>query len=226
MKKIHVILLLALGLGVSSCFTSYISNKQVMGVQQGMTQRDVESIFGKPDYRRFDGDMEEWEFHRDKGTPVLTSEPMTIIVQFANKKVISMDTFKGYGRPLPHPVVVPPPPTVTTVEVVPGHQPEEIRLMTDTEFNNFIEKLKFTIMSDDQKRLIGQMLDKHDVTSSQCVRIVKEISYTPDQVEMMKKLYPYVRDKQNFNKVIDSLFSTVYKDEMYKFIKEYHQTNK
>ena len=185
MKKIHIILLLALGLGVSSCFTSYISNKQVMGVQQGMTQRDVESILGKPDYRRFDGDMEEWEFHRDNGTPVLT-----------------------------------------TVEVVPGHQPEEIRLMTDTEFNNFIEKLKFTIMSDDQKRLIGQMLDKHDVTSSQCVRIVKEISYTPDQVEMMKKLYPYVRDKQNFNKVIDSLFSTVYKDEMYKFIKEYHQTNK
>ena len=191
MKKIHIILLLALGLGVSSCFTSYISNKQVMGVQQGMTQRDVESILGKPDYRRFDGDMEEWEFHRDNGTPVLTSEPMTIIVQFANKKVISMDTFKGYGRPSPHP-----------------------------------EKLKFTIMSDDQKRLIGQMLDKHDVTSSQCVRIVKEISYTPDQVEMMKKLYPYVRDKQNFNKVIDSLFSTVYKDEMYKFIKEYHQTNK
>lgn len=35
MKKIHIILLLALGLGVSSCFTSYISNKQVMGVQQG-----------------------------------------------------------------------------------------------------------------------------------------------------------------------------------------------
>ena len=27
MKKIHIILLLALGLGVSSCFTSYISNK-------------------------------------------------------------------------------------------------------------------------------------------------------------------------------------------------------
>ena len=62
--------------------------------------------------------------------------------------------------------------------------------------------------------------------SAGAVRIVKEISYTPDQVEMMKKLYPYVRDKQNFNKVIDSLFSTVYKDEMYKFIKEYHQTNK
>ena len=31
MKKIHIILLLALGLGVSSCFTSYISNKAGYG---------------------------------------------------------------------------------------------------------------------------------------------------------------------------------------------------
>ena len=42
--------------------------------------------------------MEEWEFHRDNGTPVLTSEPVTIIVQFVNREVVSMDTFKGYGR--------------------------------------------------------------------------------------------------------------------------------
>lgn len=44
MKKIHIILLLALGLGVSSCFTSYISNKQVMGVQQGSRMHDF-SVF-------------------------------------------------------------------------------------------------------------------------------------------------------------------------------------
>ncbi len=43
---------------------------------------------------------------------------------------------------------------------------------------------------------------------------------------MMKKLYPYVRDKRNFNKVIDILFSNAYKDEMRKFIEEYHQNNK
>ena len=81
-------------------------------------------------------------------------------------------------------------------------------------------------MRDNQKGLIRQMWDNHDPTSSQGLITAKDSSYTPDQVEMMKKLYPYVRDKQNFNKVIDSLFSTVYKDEMYKFIKEYHQTNK
>ena len=39
MKKIHIILLLALGLGVSSCFTSYISNKQVMGTKDSAYSR-------------------------------------------------------------------------------------------------------------------------------------------------------------------------------------------
>ena len=227
MKRIHIILCLTLGILVSSCFTSYVSTKQVMGIHQGMSQSEVESILGKPDYRRFDGDMEEWEFHRDNGTPVLTSEPMTIIVQFVNREVVSMDTFRGYGRPSPmHPVIVPPA-VNTTVEVFPEReQVEEPRLMTDQEFDEFINKLKFTIMNEDQKKLVDRMLKTYDVTSNQCVKIVKEISYTPDQVEMMKKLYPYVRDKRNFNKVIDILFSNRYKDEMRKFIEEYHRNNK
>lgn len=227
MKKIHIILCLTLGILVSSCFTSYVSTKQVMGIYQGMSQSQVESILGKPDYRRFDGDMEEWEFHRDNGTPVLTSEPMTIIVQFVNREVVSMDTFRGYGRPSPmHPVIVPPA-VNTTVEVFPEReQVGEPRLMTDQEFDEFINKLKFTIMNEDQKKLVDRMLKTYDVTSNQCVKIVKEISYTPDQVEMMKKLYPYVRDKRNFNKVIDILFSNRYKDEMRKFIEEYHRNNK
>lgn len=45
-------------------------------------------------------------------------------------------------------------------------------------------------MNEDQKKLVDRMLRTYDVTSNQCVKIVKEISYTPDQVEMMKKLYP------------------------------------
>ena len=227
MKKIHIMLCLALGILVSGCFTSYVSTKQMMGIYQGMTQSQVESVLGKPDFRRFDGDMEEWEFHRDNGTPVLTSEPVTIIVQFVNREVVSMDTFKGYGRPAPMHSVVVPPAVNTTVEVFPNHeQVEEARLMTAPEFDEFINKLKITVMNEDQKKLVDRMLRTYDVTSNQCVKIVKEISYTPDQVEMMKKLYPYVRDKRNFNKVIDILFSNAYKDEMRKFIEEYHQNNK
>lgn len=227
MKKIHIILLSLLMVLGSSCSRSYyISKKNVMDIHSGMTQQEVQTILGKPDYRRFNGGMEEWEFYRDDGTPVVVPSPITIIVQFINKEVISMDTFAGHGRPSQRPVVVPPPP-ITNVEVYPDGGPlKEVSVMTDSEFDNFIEKLKFTIMDDDQKRMIERMLKEHDVTSAQCLRIVKEIGYTPDKVEIMKKLYPYVRDKQNFNKVIDTLFSPVYKDEMNKFIKEYHQSNK
>ena len=53
MKKIHIMLCLALGILVSGCFTSYVSTKQMMGIYQGMTQSQVESVLGKPDFRSF-----------------------------------------------------------------------------------------------------------------------------------------------------------------------------
>lgn len=47
MKKIHIMLCLALGILVSGCFTSYVSTKQMMGIYQGMTQSQVRVRFRK-----------------------------------------------------------------------------------------------------------------------------------------------------------------------------------
>ena len=55
MKNIHIILFFTLWVILGSCSTYYVSNKQVMEVQQGMSRQNVEKILGKPDYRRFDG---------------------------------------------------------------------------------------------------------------------------------------------------------------------------
>ena len=228
MRNIHMILLFALWMVVGSCFTGYVSTKQIMGIQQGMSQQAVENVLGKPDFRRFDGNMEEWEFHRYNETSI-TVIPSTIIIYFTNGKVVSMDTFKRYEEcqgTLPGGIAVTPAIIPSKPVYGPPAPNQEIRLMTDSEFDTFINKLKFTFMSDDQKRMINQLLNQHDVTSEQCVSIVKEISYSPDQLEMAKILYPYVRDKRNFNKVIDVLFSSIYQDEMRKFIKEYHEKNK
>lgn len=225
MRKVSIIVCSALCLLLSSCLTSYVSSNRLLKVQEGMSQQEVVAILGEPDYRRFDGDMEEWEFQREKGTPVLDSSPMTIIVHFVGKKVVSMDTFSSYHQPTPPPPVVVTPP-VSPIEVIPEQEPvREIRVMTDSEFDDFISKLKFTVLTEDQKRLIGQMLQKHDVTSDQSVSMVKEIFMSDDKLEMMKKIYPYVRDKRNFNKVINLLSSSMDKDEMRRFIKEYHQKN-
>ena len=57
MKNIHIILFFALWVILGSCFTSYVSTKQVMGIHQGMPQQSVEKVLGRPDYRRFNGDI-------------------------------------------------------------------------------------------------------------------------------------------------------------------------
>ncbi len=89
----------------AGCVSYYVSNKQMMDIRKGMTVEEVGRILGEPDYRRFEGDLEEWEYRRDKGTP-FTPAPVTIIVQFIGNEVISMDTYSGGDRPAlpPHPV--------------------------------------------------------------------------------------------------------------------------
>ncbi|MDE6162376.1 MAG: DUF4476 domain-containing protein [Bacteroides sp.] len=228
MKKIHAVLFLSLILLCSACFTSSnMSGKMLMSIQQGMTPLEVCNVFGaEPDFRRFDGNSEEWEYRRYSTSA--NAGWSIVLIQFTDGRVSGMDSFKDRSMEMNATTVVPPSPTaVATVGAFPNRYPvKEIRVMSDSEFEKFHDKLKFTIMGNEQKKMIERMLQKHDVTSAQCVEMVKEISYTPDQVEIMKKMYPYVKDKQNFNKVINILFSDTYKDEVRKFIKEYYQNNK
>ena len=61
MKAIkQTLALLALIIGISGCASILGINKDVMmSVEKGMSQKEVSSILGKPDYRRFDHDVEE-----------------------------------------------------------------------------------------------------------------------------------------------------------------------
>ena len=73
MKNIHIILFFTLWVILGSCSTYYVSNKQVMEVQQGMSRQNVEKILGKPDYRRFDGGG-----GRSISSPLKVSIPVTL----------------------------------------------------------------------------------------------------------------------------------------------------
>lgn len=227
MKKIHVIMLLSLVLLTSACYTSrHMSGKMLMSVQQGMTPFEVRSLLGaEPDFRRFDGNSEEWEYRRYSSAGL--GGWSIVLIQFTDGRVSGMDSFEDRSMQMNTATLISPSPTaVATIGAGVSRSVEEIQVMNDHEFEVFHNKLKFTVMSDEQLKQVDRMLQRHDVTSDQCVKIVKEISYTPSQVEVMKKLYPYVRDKQNFHKVVNVLFSDIYKDEIRKFIKEYHEKNK
>ncbi len=217
MNKIHTVLFLSLGLLTGACFTS---SKTLMNIQQGMTQSEIRNIFkSEPDFRRFDGSTEEWEYHRYLG------EWSVVVIRFDDGRVSEMNSFRDPVRVANTTTVVTSPPTVAGT--FPNRCPvEEVRVISDAEFDRFHHQLKFTIKSGEQKQMIEKMLQKHDVTSAQCVKIVKEIFHASDQVEMIKKMYPYVRDKRNFNQVIDILFSDTHKNEVREFIKKYHRNNK
>ena len=224
MKKIQVIMLLSLVMLTSACFTTstYMSGKKLMSVKQGMTTDEVRSIFGgEPDFRRFENGFEMWEYRRFSTT---AGEWTTVLVNFTDGRVTGLDSFADRNAGVNTP---PPPVVVTPVGPIPeGKRIERIQVMSDGQFEKFLDKVKFTVITDEQKRIIESSLKQHDFTSAQTLLLLKEIFMSDDKMEMMKKMYPYVTDKQNFGKVINLLSYSGDKDEIRKFIDEYHTKNK
>lgn len=220
MKKIPIILFLTLGMILSSCSTYYVSNKRVMEVQEGMTRQNVENILGQPDYRRFDGGIEEWEYRRVSS--VLYQTLMTIIVSFEDGRVIGMNTFNSEERLPPAPVVMPPSVVVTPPADYLPERPYRKTVMTREEFDRFFRDYRMEIMDDAQARFINDALNDYNFTSDQCKKIVGEIIMPDVQIQVMKKMYPQVVDKKNFHQVINKLSSSFDRDEMKQFLLDYH----
>lgn len=224
MKKIHIIRFLLLWMMVSSCFTSYVSSNQVMQVQQGMSRQDVEKILGKPDLRRFDGDMEEWEFYRVSSA--LYGSTMRIIVHFVDGTVASMDTFDGDACPMPPPSVGISTPVFvasTPSAYLPQHGNSGRRSIMDRgDFDRFLSDFRMVIMPDDQVNFINDALLDWNFTSDQCRRVIEQIGFSDAQTKVMKRMYPQVVDKENFDQVVNKLFSSYDRDEMKKHLRNYH----
>lgn len=84
MKTIGILLLgLMLLISTNSCSTLFVSNKQIMQVKEGMKQVEIKKILGTPDFRRFDGKYEEWEYRSN----------IICVIRFYNGEVTGMDTF-------------------------------------------------------------------------------------------------------------------------------------
>lgn len=229
MKNIYAILTLSLLLLLSSCYTTkFVSGNLLMSVQQGMTPTEVRTVFGsEPDFRRFDGGFEEWEYKRYSKSG--GGAWAIILIQFTDGRVSGMDSFNERGIELNSATIVSPSPTaLTTVDDYPFRlNKEQVEVISDKEYDRLLNKVKFTVLGDEQKKLIEHALKQHDFTSAQCSELVKQISYTPDRIDIMKKMYPCVADKQNFRMVIEETLSyNGHKEEMRRFVRDYNAKNK
>ncbi|MDY3943131.1 MAG: hypothetical protein SOY99_02735 [Alloprevotella sp.] len=89
MKRMTIFRLLqvcALTCVLTACSTLYVSeSKTISKISYGMTPKEVEHLLdGRPDYRRFDRDNEQWEYHWTR---------TIIVIDFENGRVVRLNTF-------------------------------------------------------------------------------------------------------------------------------------
>ena len=101
MKPIlNTLAVLAFGLLLAACSGMFYPKSDALSeVKQGMTPQQVTRLLGRPDYRRLNYDLEEWEYRRL--TSPLDSEPTVTIVRFEREKLVYMDSYKESERPVP-----------------------------------------------------------------------------------------------------------------------------
>lgn len=191
--------LLVIALGMSSCAALFGTSKDVlMSVQKGMTQQEVASILGKPDYRRFDHNTEDWEYVK----PIAGNSGGTVItIGFEDGRVVAMDSFQD--KPAP-PVALYP-----TVEVSGGpvSRPHVSvgRGMNDAEFQSFYNKVKSKPFKDDRLNLLESGIGRRGISCQQCIRMMSIFQFDDDKLDVLRILAPNVVDRENGDKIINSL---------------------
>lgn len=92
-KETLAVLFLSLVLG--SC-GSLMDNNILLSIHKGMTQEEVTKLLGRPDYRRFDEQGEQWEYRKGGG---IGHYGTTILIDFKNNLVSNLDSFESVPTP-------------------------------------------------------------------------------------------------------------------------------
>lgn len=92
MKKLRKLASVSvLTIALSSCASLFTTvADKAASIEVGMTKEEVTAKMGKPQYRRFDGNRDEWEYRS-----LLNNDDYDVVVmQFYNDRVVSMDSFR------------------------------------------------------------------------------------------------------------------------------------
>ena len=152
-KETLAVLFLSLVLG--SC-GSLMDNNILLSIHKGMTQEEVTKLLGRPDYRRFDEQGEQWEYRKGGG---IGHYGTTILIDFKNNLVSNLDSFESV--PTPPAVAVCPPAQVESTVVAPrpphhnGHRPNYPQITSDNDFQQLYNKIKQKPFKDEQLDILS-----------------------------------------------------------------------
>jgi hypothetical protein len=161
---------------ISGCGTLYWNSSNAMKIQKGMTSQEVISAVGKPDQRRFRSNVEEWEY--------ISSDKSTVIIDFVNGKVSSLDTFK-------QPLFITP--SVDNIIVEPQEDPF---------FNRLYANVKNATWTDDMQKALHENLGDAEISCSECAKLLKLFSFEDDRLKALKYMAPHLSNNQ-FEVILD-----------------------
>lgn len=213
MKTIRqTIMWLVLVMGLTSCAGVFYDLKSdaLRNVQKGMTKQEVARLLGEPQFRRFDRDLDEWEYSKN----VLGNGYTTIIVSFEDDKVVAMDSFPSSNY---HPA---PSVTVGSSEVMVA-PPATVYLkgIREPEFQRFYEKVKSRTFKDDMLEEIIIGADRYSLNCNQCARLMSLFSFDDEKMKVLRLFAPHIADRENYEEILDELTSLFKQDDAKKLLK-------
>lgn len=216
MRRKNIILLSVAGLFSSCGSMTGVQNPKY--IKPGMTSAYVMNTYGEPYARRFNENVEQWEYRR-----MSLTRPVVYLVDFVDNKVVAMDMFDDSsqfnepnkdrydveGRPAPLPG--------GNIIVVGGDKGVTVSEQSLRSVINLIDKESF---SDDKLKVLGGMLkhSKYGFTALQTARILKAFRWDDDRLKALGMLAPCICDMAGAEKILETFTSLISRDEAKKLL--------
>lgn len=190
MRKFKLILfILTISSVLSSCSVTLGSGSHnaLMKVSKGMTKEEVNKLFGQPDFRRFENDLEQWEYQKGG----IGSFTKYLIIEFENDTIKSMDSFNEISKGT----------SVGNMDTkrVSLHVTGSI---DDDEFDEIYNKVKDSVF---KESTLDRSIRFQEFSCAQCIRLMSLYTFDDDKLKMLKVLKGHIVDTQNYDDIIDSL---------------------
>ena len=199
MKTIRLIIAgLVMTMGFTSCSSLFYDAKAdvLNSIQKGMSRQEVTKILGTPEYRRFDRDIEEWEYSRVlSGKSNITRTQ--IVVTFEGGRVVAM---VSGGVVIDSPVPV----------YVKGMHPED--------FRHFYERVKSRPFKDDQIEMMRTVARNNSLNCAQCASLMALYTFDDDKMKVLRIFASNIADPENYEAILDIIDSLFKKDDAKKIL--------
>lgn len=184
--------------GCGSLWTTKSRSDLVNIIHKGMTMQQVMDEMGKPKFRSFVGDREEWRYEKFK----MGTGHTTIVVGFSDGKVEYMDSFEGT---IPQEMVSGRTPVVVFPPDRRPYSKDGGHVLSVYSFEGLIAGLKEASLKSDRYKIIKEAVGRNRFTSEQCAEILKVLAWDDERLEILPLLVPVITDRYNDGKIVQAM---------------------